>query len=142
MARQKITGRPVRMRTQRRFFKLMLPLSLVTFLGGLLLIGCTEKPAKITLNEEGVAEVAIRVEHGFHPGNIVVPANHSVRLSFTRNESEQKSCMDTLLIPSEDVKIELPPKTTQIVALKSRPAGTKVSFSCGMRMVSGNVTFQ
>lgn len=139
----KLQAQSQRKAKRRRSILLLLSTAWVmVVLGGLFLLGCSEKPYKATLNAKSVAEVDIQVKHGFSPQKIVVPANHPVKLHFTRNESSQKSCMDTLLIPSEDVNIDLPPKTTQIVLVKAHPAGDIVKFSCGMKMVKGEVSFE
>lgn len=105
--------------------------------------GCaSQKPYVAKVAEDGVTPVNITVHHGFKPSQIIVPASHPVRVRFTRTEHAQKSCMDAVMIPDEDITVNLPPRKPKTVLIKSHPKGETIQFACGMDMVKGSITFR
>lgn len=86
-----------------------------------------------------VQTVAITVDGGYQPHDIVLTANQVTQLNFTR--VSDKGCLD--VVQSSDLKFKepLPLNQTVTVTLSPLAAGT-YEFSCGMNMVKGKVVVQ
>lgn len=115
---------------------LLLGISLVMGLSG-----CASAPVKATLQPDGSQSAKIIVKDGYKPAEIVAEANKPLKVEFYRDEEHEKSCDSELVIPSENVKLHLPIRESQIVEIKAQPPG-EVVFKCGMDMMHGKIAFK
>ena len=69
---------------------------------------------------------------GFHPNELSAPAGQAVTLTFTR--TTDKTCAREVVVPSQNIRRELPLDTPVEVAL-TMPSSGKVDFGCGMDMM-------
>lgn len=69
---------------------------------------------------------------GFHPDELSAPAGKSVTLTFTRTTDQ--TCAKEVVVPSQNLRRELPLNTPVEVAI-AMPASGKVDFGCGMSMM-------
>ena len=91
------------------------------------------------IDGEGVQEVAIVVEGGYHPAVVSVKRDRPVRLVFDRRE--RSGCSEENVFPDFGVRKFLPAfrKTT----LELTPAQTgNFEFTCGMSMLRGRLIVQ
>ncbi len=106
------------------------------------LSGCASKPVEADLGVDGVQSAKVIVQHGYKPNHIVAKAGKPLKVEFYRDEEGGgHSCGEELVIPSENIKIKLPARESQIVEIKAQPAGELV-FTCGMNMLKGTITFE
>jgi plastocyanin domain-containing protein len=112
-------------------------------LGALLLIGLINwyflgsKRAAVAapLSPGGTVDVAVRVEGGYSPAVIEVPAGSRVRLTLDRQEDNP--CSEELVIPDFGIRRDLPAFKKTIVEFTATP-GTH-EFKCGMGMLHGSI---
>ena len=83
----------------------------------------------------GPVDVAVRVEGGYSPSVIEVPAGSRVRLTLDRREDNP--CSDELVIPDFGIRRDLPAFTKTVVEFTAT-AGTH-QFKCGMGMLHGSI---
>lgn len=83
----------------------------------------------------GAVDVAVRVEGGYSPSVIEVPAGATVRMRFDRREDNP--CSDELVIPDFGIRRDLPAFKTTVVEFIATP-GTH-EFKCGMGMLHGSI---
>lgn len=107
----------------------------------LTLFGCEEKPVEASLGADGVQTAKVTVKHGYHPAHIQAQAGKPLKLEFYRDEEQDASCVQDLVIPSENVNVHLPIHQSHIVNIKAQPAGD-IEFYCGMKMMKGKITFK
>lgn len=99
-----------------------------------LLLGCLATPA---IAQSNGREIQIRVdERGYHPGSVHVERGETVTLVFTRTTA--RGCGGTLVIPSRNVRRELPVDQPVSVRLSIRER-ERLSFTCGMGMYRGSL---
>ena len=84
----------------------------------------------------GIVDVTVRVESGYTPAEIEVPAGSRVRMTFDRREDNP--CSDELVIPDFGIRRDLPAFTTTVVELTATPG--RHEFKCGMGMLHGAIT--
>ena len=80
-------------------------------------------------------DVAVRVEGGYSPSVIEVPAGSRVRMTLDRREDNP--CSDELVIPDFGIRRALPAFKTTVVEFTATP-GTH-EFKCGMGMLHGSI---
>ena len=80
-------------------------------------------------------DVAVRVEGGYPPSVIEVPAGSRVRMTLDRREDNP--CSDELVIPDFGIRRALPAFKTTVVEFTATP-GTH-EFKCGMGMLHGSI---
>lgn len=121
----------------------------MTVVGVLLLLACNKHneapaahppalPAEGTVGPDGRITVLVDGE-GYHPATIHSTPGRAVTLVFRRTTDE--TCGQQLLVPSQNIRRDLPLNQPVEVAL-NLPASGNVSFTCGMHMYQGNVVTQ
>jgi plastocyanin domain-containing protein len=80
-------------------------------------------------------DVTVRVEGGYSPSVIEVPAGSRVRMTLDRQEDNP--CSDELVIPDFGIRRELPAFAKTLVEFTATP-GTH-EFKCGMGMLHGSI---
>lgn len=83
----------------------------------------------------GAVDVDVRVEGGYSPSVIEVPAGSRVRMTLDRREDNP--CSDELVIPDFGIRRALPAFTKTVVEFTATP-GTH-EFKCGMGMLHGSI---
>ena len=83
----------------------------------------------------GVVDIAVRVEGGYSPSVIEVPAGSRVRMTLDRREDNP--CSDELVIADFGIRRTLPAFKTTVVEFTATP-GTH-EFKCGMGMLHGSI---
>ena len=83
----------------------------------------------------GAVDVTVRVEGGYSPSVIEVPAGSTVRMTFDRREDNP--CSDELVIPDFGIRRDLPAFTKTVIEFTASP-GTH-EFKCGMGMLHGSI---
>lgn len=83
----------------------------------------------------GTVDVNVRIEGGYSPSVIEVPAGSRVRMTLDRREDNP--CSDELVIPDFGVRRDLPAFKTTVVEFTATP-GTH-EFKCGMGMLHGSI---
>jgi plastocyanin domain-containing protein len=79
--------------------------------------------------------IEIRVDQrGYHPGTVRVREGETVTLVFTRTTS--RGCGGTVVIPSRDIRRELPVGEPVEITLTIRER-ERLTFTCGMGMYRG-----
>ncbi|MEC7519670.1 MAG: cupredoxin domain-containing protein [Myxococcota bacterium] len=73
-------------------------------------------------------------ERGYHPGSVEVERGERITLVFTR--TSERGCGGTLVIPSHDIRRELPVGERVAVTLDVGDRD-RVAFTCGMGMYRG-----
>lgn len=96
-----------------------------------------KKPAAVIAAPAGggAVDVAIRVEGGYSPSVIEVPAGSRVRMTLDRREDNP--CSEELVIPDFGIRRVLPAFKTTVVEFTATP-GTH-EFTCGMGMLHGSI---
>jgi plastocyanin domain-containing protein len=99
-------------------------------------LGKNEKPVTVAAaTPGGVVDVTVRVEGGYTPSTIEVPAGSRVRMTLDRREDNP--CSDEIVIPDFGVRRALPAFATTVVEFTAT-AG-RHEFSCGMGMLHGAI---
>lgn len=83
----------------------------------------------------GAVDVTVRVEGGYSPAVIEVPAGSRVRLTFDRQEDNP--CSDAVVIPDFGIRRDLPAFQKTAIEFTATP-GTH-EFKCGMGMLHGSI---
>ena len=83
----------------------------------------------------GAVDVTVRVEGGYTPSVIEVPAGSTVRMTLDRREDSP--CSDQLVIPDFNIRRDLPAFRKTVVEFTATP-GTH-EFKCGMGMLHGSI---
>jgi plastocyanin domain-containing protein len=94
-----------------------------------------KKVAVAAASNAGVVDVTIRVEGGYAPAEIQVPAGSRVRMTFDRREDNP--CSEELVIPDFGIRRDLPAFTKTVVELVATPG--RHEFKCGMGMLHGAI---
>lgn len=84
---------------------------------------------------DGAVDVDVRVEGGYSPSVIEVPAGSHVRMTLDRREDNP--CSDELVIPDFGIRRALPAFRKTVVEFTATP-GTH-EFKCGMGMLHGSI---
>jgi plastocyanin domain-containing protein len=83
----------------------------------------------------GVVDLTVRVEGGYSPAEIEVPAGSRIRLTFDRREDNP--CSDELVIPDFGIRRDLPAFKKTVIELTATPG--RHEFKCGMGMLHGAI---
>lgn len=87
------------------------------------------------VGQDAPRRIDVRVdERGYHPGTIPVERGETVTLVFTRTTS--RGCGGTLVVPSRDIRRELPVDRPVEITLTIRDR-ERLTFTCGMGMYRG-----
>ena len=99
-------------------------------------LGRNEKPVTVAAaTPGGVVDVTVRVEGGYTPSTIEVPAGSRVRMTLDRREDNP--CSDEIVIPDFGVRRALPAFATTV--LEFTATAGRHEFSCGMGMLHGAI---
>ena len=110
-------------------------LALIAFVNWFFL-GKNDKPVAATATAPGgVVDVAVRVEGGYTPSTIEVPAGSRVRMTLDRREDNP--CSDEIVIPDFGIRRALPAFAT--TELEFTATAGRHEFSCGMGMLHGAI---
>ena len=82
-----------------------------------------------------VVDVHVRVEGGYSPSVIEVPAGSRVRMTLDRREDNP--CSDDIVIPDFGIRRALPAFTQTVVEFTATPGAHE--FKCGMGMLHGSI---
>ena len=85
---------------------------------------------------DGSMEVVIRVDGGYEPAVVEIPARRPVRLVFDRRD--RSSCAEEVVIPELGIKKFLPLDRRTAVDITFPTAG-RYEFMCGMSMLRGAI---
>ncbi|WP_234005643.1 cupredoxin domain-containing protein [Lactobacillus sp. CBA3606] len=83
--------------------------------------------------------ITITVDGGYQPATVTLKQGIPATLIFKR--ISDVGCLNQVILPGSDDKHDLPLNTAQAFAIDTTHAGT-TEFSCGMRMVHGQVVIQ
>jgi Cu+-exporting ATPase len=83
----------------------------------------------------GIIDVTVRVEGGYSPSTIEVPAGARVRMTLDRREDNP--CSDEIVIPDFGIRAALPAHAT--TSLEFTATAGRHEFSCGMGMLHGAI---
>lgn len=110
-------------------------LALVAFVNWFFL-GSKGKPViAAAASPGGLVDVTVRVEGGYSPSTIEVPAGSRVRLTFDRREDNP--CSDEIVIPDYGIRRPLPAHAK--TSLEFTATAGRHEFSCGMGMLHGAI---
>lgn len=82
-----------------------------------------------------IVNVLIRVEGGYTPSTIEVPAGARVRMTLDRQEDN--ACSDEIVIPDFNIRRPLAAYAKTVVEFTATPG--RHEFSCGMGMLHGAI---
>jgi plastocyanin domain-containing protein len=91
------------------------------------------KAAAATAAHDGVVDLTVRVDGGYSPSEIEVPAGSRVRMTFDRREDNP--CSDEIVIPDFGIRRDLPAFAKTVIELTATPG--RHEFKCGMGMLHG-----
>ena len=84
---------------------------------------------------DGIVDVTVRVEGGYTPSTIEVPAGSRVRMTLDRREDNP--CSDEIVIPDFGIRRPVPAFGKTVVEFTTTPG--RHEFSCGMGMLHGAI---
>ena len=84
---------------------------------------------------DGIVDVTVRVEGGYSPSTIEVPAGARVRMTLDRREDNP--CSDEIVIPDFGIRTALPAHAKTSLEFTATPG--RHEFSCGMGMLHGAI---
>ena len=122
----------------------MTPLDWGIAIGALLLIalvnwfflGARRKPVAVAAaTPGGVVDVTVRIEGGYTPSTIEVPAGSRVRMTLDRREDNP--CSDEIVIPDFGIRRAVAAHATTTVEFTA--SAGRHEFSCGMGMLHGAI---
>ncbi len=88
---------------------------------------------------EGIQEVTIVIEGGYHPTVVSVKRDKPVRLVFDRRE--RSGCSEEVVFPDFGVRKFLPPFRKTTIDITPSQIG-HFEFTCGMSMLRGRLIVQ
>ncbi|MBO6939512.1 MAG: cupredoxin domain-containing protein [Deltaproteobacteria bacterium] len=101
--------------------------------------GAEEEAASAQSSDEGT-RIAIEVgSHGYTPASVTAEAGKPLTMVFERTTDE--GCGDVLVIPSQDIRRDLPLNEEVAVTFTPTEAG-ELRFTCGMDMYDGAIVVQ
>lgn len=110
------------------------------YLRSIFVVGVLLACASAALAQGDARRIPIRVdEQGYHPGTVRVGPGEAVTLVFTRTSN--RGCGGTLVVPSRNIRRELPLNRPVEVTLTIRDQES-LSFTCGMGMYRGSVVVE
>ncbi|MCA9569805.1 MAG: cupredoxin domain-containing protein [Myxococcales bacterium] len=113
--------------------------ALILFLAPAAMAESPAEPTPTSETSEAVPEpvvVEVRVQDGYHPDRVSVPAGRPVVLRFLR--TEYAGCTREVVFPTRDLRVELPTDQPVDVELGMLEPG-ELPFHCGMHMNHGTV---
>ena len=99
-------------------------------------LGSKGKPVAVAAAQPGgVVDVTVRVEGGYTPATIEVPAGSRVRMTLDRREDNP--CSDEIVIADFGVRRPLPAFAKTVLEFTATPG--RHEFTCGMGMLHGAI---
>ena len=99
-------------------------------------LGKKDRPVTaVAASPGGVVDVLIRVEGGYTPSTIEVPAGARVRMTLDRREDNP--CSDEIVIPDFNIRKPVAAHAKTVVDFIATPG--RHEFSCGMGMLHGAI---
>ena len=99
-------------------------------------LGSTGTPVAVAAaTPEGVVDVTVRIEGGYTPSTIEVPAGSRVRMTLDRQEDNP--CSDEIVIPDFGIRRAVPAHAQTVVEFTATRG--RHEFSCGMGMLHGAI---
>ena len=98
-------------------------------------LGAKGAPVVAAASAGGLVDVTVRVEGGYSPSTIEVPAGSRVRLTFDRREDNP--CSDEIVIADFGIRRPLPAHAKTSLEFTATPG--RHEFSCGMGMLHGAI---
>lgn len=83
----------------------------------------------------GVVDVTVRIEGGYTPATIEVPAGSRVRMTLDRREDNP--CSEEIVIADFGIRAPVPAYASTIVEFTATPG--RHEFTCGMGMLHGAI---
>ena len=136
-------------------------LTIMMMLLALLFAGCANEapaPAQVATNSAPVAadtaaadtaappprvdvqQVNLKISGGdYQPASISVKPGKQIRLTVTRDD--KPTCGEILVIPSANIRQEIPVNQTVAVDIPPQQSG-KLEFTCGMNMMKGTIVVE
>ena len=93
------------------------------------------KAAVAMAGSGGTVDVTVRVEGGYSPSTIEVPAGSRVRITLDRREDNP--CSDAIVISDFNIRQDLPAFKKTMVEFTATPG--RHEFTCGMGMLHGAI---
>ena len=84
---------------------------------------------------DGIVDVTVRVDGGYSPSTIEVPAGSRVRMTLDRREDNP--CSDAIVIGDFNIRRDLPAFKKTVVEFTATPGHHE--FTCGMGMLHGAI---
>jgi plastocyanin domain-containing protein len=94
-----------------------------------------KRAATAAASTAGVVDLTVRVDGGYSPAEIEVPAGSRVRITFDRREDNP--CSDEIVIPDFGIRRDLPAFKQTLIELTATPG--RHEFKCGMGMLHGAI---
>lgn len=91
--------------------------------------------AAVATSPGGVVDVVVRVEGGYTPSTIEVPAGARVRMTLDRREDNP--CSDEIVIPDFNIRTPVAAHAKTVIEFAATPG--RHEFSCGMGMLHGAI---
>jgi plastocyanin domain-containing protein len=95
--------------------------------------------SNVSIGLEGVQEITIVVEGGYHPAMVRVKRDRPVRLVFDRRE--RLGCSEEVVFPDFGIRKFLPALGKTKIELTPSQTG-HFTFTCGMSMLRGQLIVQ
>ena len=89
----------------------------------------------VAATSAGPVDLTVRVEGGYSPSTIEVPAGARVRMTFDRREDNP--CSEEVVIPDFNIRRALPAHGKATVEFTVTPG--RHEFACGMGMLRGTI---
>ncbi len=86
-------------------------------------------------SQKGPFKVTV-ADHGYEPGELMIPANQPSEIIFTR--TSKSACGEKVVFPDLKLEKELPlntPVSVNVTVTKDKP----IRFACGMDMMRGSI---
>lgn len=100
-------------------------------------IACNSSPSVSNEPPKPPVRVAVEVtDDGYKPARIDVERNQPLTMVVTRTSTS--TCGEQLVVPSKNIKVDLPLNTPVEVFLTAQESGT-IGFACGMDMYKGAI---
>lgn len=85
--------------------------------------------------QDGVVDVTVRIDGGYSPSTIEVPAGSRVRMTLDRREDNP--CSEEIVIADFGIRSPVPAHGTAVLEFTATPG--RHEFTCGMGMLHGAI---
>lgn len=98
----------------------------------------TSRPRPTAASAPAVLRIGVGAD-GYSPSSSTAPANRQLTLILTTVDNA--SCTRTFVVPALGLERTLPASGQARITIPAQPAGRRITFTCGMGMYSGQITF-